>query len=315
MTEMTKLQRFTAALNGDDVDRLPVSMWLHFATEHLSSEETARAHIRYFNTYDWDYLKSMNDYRYPMPNGDMVTNADELLAFAPLPMTEPAFAKQLASLRIVRESLGADVPIVETLFNPLQTLVRGSGLSAQQLALAHPSAGHAALEAITQTLIDYVNALRGIGVTGLFYSINGAVNPESGGLTDAQFNEFVRPYDLRILRAAEGMARIAHVHGFDLLFERTLDYPVEAYSWSHHNTAPSLAQARKLTSAALVGGINEVAIAKQSVADISADIEAAVREAGTRKLLIGPGCTVPPDTPYRLQMAAGRAARGAALGG
>ena len=309
MTEMTRMQRFMAAINGEAVDHLPVSMWLHFATEHLSSEETARAHMRYFTTYGWDYLKSMNDYRYPMPHNDMVTNADELAAFKPLPMTEPAFAKQLACLRIVHSELGADVPIVETLFNPLQTLVRGSGLSAQELVLANPAAGHAALEAITQTLIDYVNACRNIGVVGLFYSINGAVKPQSGGLTDAQFDEFVRPYDLRILRAAEGMARIAHVHGFDLLFERTLDYPVEAFSWSHHNTAPSLAQARKLTHAALVGGINEVAIAKQSVADITADIEDAVRDAGPRKLLIGPGCTVPPDTPYRLQMAAGRVAR------
>ena len=49
-------------------------------------------------------------------------------------------------------------------------------------------------------------------------------------------------------------------------------------------------------------------IAKQSVAEISADIVSAAHEAGTRKLLIGPGCTVPPDTPYRLQVAARHAA-------
>jgi uroporphyrinogen decarboxylase len=306
MTSMTKMQRFTAALRGEAVDRLPVSMWLHFASEHLTSEETARLHARYFTTYDWDYLKAMNDYRYPVPGGETVTREADLRAFRPLPMSEPAFAKQLAMLRMLRGQLGADVPIVETLFNPLQTLVRGAGASAAQAVFANPQAGHEALEAITQTLIDYVKACKEAGVTGLFYSVNGAVKPEAGGLADGQFAEFVRPYDLRILKAAEGMARIGHIHGFDLLFERTLDYPVEAFSWSHHNSAPSLAEARKLTQAALIGGINEVTITRQSVADIRADIEAAVREAGARKLLIGPGCTVAPDTPFRLQYAAGQ---------
>ena len=99
-----------------------------------------------------------------------------------------------------------------------------------------------------------------------------------------------------------------HVHGFNLEFGRTVNYPVEAFSWSHHQTVPSLAEARGLTQAALMGGINEGAIAKQSVAEISADIASAAHEAGTRKLLIGPGCTVPPDTPYRLQEAARHAA-------
>ncbi len=309
MASMTKMQRFVAAIRGEQVDHLPASMWLHFASEHLSAEETARAHLRYFTTYDWDYLKLMNDYRYPLPGGEMIQGASDLTAFRPLPMSEPAFAKQLACLRKLHSELGPDVPIVETLFNPLQTLVRGAGASAAQIVFENPQAGHAMLEAVTQTLIDYVVALKQNGATGLFYSVNGASHPQASGLTEAQFGEFVKPYDLRILQAAEGLVRIGHIHGFDLQFERVLDYPVEAYSWSHSNTRPTLAEARKLTQAALVGGIDEVAISKQSVAEIEEGIRQAVREAGWRKLLIGPGCTVPPDTPYRLQFAVSRMAR------
>lgn len=307
MTSMTKMQRFMAAINGEAVDHLPVSMWLHFATEHLSSEDTARAHLRYMAAYDWDYLKAMNDYRYPLPSGQNVTSEADLLAFKPLPMSKASFANQLACLRILSAELGPDVPIVETLFNPLQTLVRAAGASATQVVFDYPQAGHAMLDAVTQTLCDYVTSCKALGITGVFYSINGASREDAGGLTAAQFDEFVKPYDLRILQAAAGMVRIAHVHGFNLEFGRTVDYPVEAFSWSHHQTAPSLAEARALTQAALIGGINEGAIAKQSVAEISADIAAAASEAGTRKLLIGPGCTVPPDTPYRLQAAARRA--------
>lgn len=309
MTSMNKMQRFMAAMNGEAVDHLPVSMWLHFATEHLSSEETARAHVRYMTAYDWDYLKAMNDYRYPLPTGQNVTTEADLRAFKPLPMSEPAFAKQLECLRLLRAELGPDVPIIETLFNPLQTLVRGAGAGAAQVVFEHPQAGHELLGSITRTLCDYVTAVKALGITGLFYSINGASRADKGGLTEAQFDAFVRPYDLRILQAATGMVRIAHVHGLDLEFGRTLDYPVEAFSWSHHQTKPTLAEARKLIHAALIGGINEGAIARQSVDEISADIASAAREAGTRKLLIGPGCTVPPDTPYRLQVAARHATR------
>jgi uroporphyrinogen decarboxylase len=310
---MTTLQRFMAAIQGNDVDRLPVSMWLHFASEHLPPEEVARLHMRYLEAYGWDYLKVMNDYRYPLPGIANVTSADDLRQFKPLSMQEPSFAKQLVCLRALRAGLGPDMPLIETLFNPLQTLVRGAGAGAASVAMDNPAAGHLALETVTQTLVEYVQALKGAGVTGLFYSINGAVEPSAGGLTDEQYAAFVAPYDLRILQAAEGLVRIAHVHGTSLRFERVWGYPVEAFSWSHFNSAPSMAEARRHTQAALVGGINEMAIARQSAAEIGADIERTVREAGPRKLLIGPGCTVPPDTPARLQLAAGRTAKGLRL--
>ncbi len=309
MKTMTKLERFNAAVRGDDVDRLPVCMWVHFASEHYSGEETARLHVNFFKTYDWDFMKTMNDYRLPLPGAPNVTTREHLLAFKPLPMDHPTYANQLACLRRIRAEIGPDVAILDTLFDPLQTLVRGTGRHARDLVLSNPEAGHVALEAITQTLIAYIGELRKLGVNGLFYSINGAVEPAKGGLTDAQYAEFVAPYDQRILQAAEGMTRIAHVHGFHLRFERCLSYPVEVFSWSHLATPPSLAEARKLTTAALLGGMDETKIAYQSVDDVRADITRSVEEAGPRKLLIGPGCTVPPDTPYRLLKAAGDTVR------
>jgi len=306
---MTKLERFMAAIRGEDVDRLPVSVWLHFASEHLPGDETAQLHLSFMREYDWDYLKLMNDYRYQLPGVPAVTSEAHLRRFEPLPMSEPTFAQQLTCLKTLRAALGPGTPMIETLFNPLQTLVRGSGANAQRLVFEHPDAGRQALESITRTLIAYLDAIREIGVTGIFYSINGAVQPGKGGLTDQQFAAFVAPYDLRILEAAQGMVRVAHVHGFDLLFERVLGYPVEAFSWSHFNSAPSLAEARRLTQAALMGGINEAAVARQSTFDIANDIRMSVAEAGSRKLLIGPGCTVPPDMPRRLMKAAAQTVR------
>lgn len=53
------------------------------------------------------------------------------------------------------------------------------------------------------------------------------------------------------------MIRMVHAHGVNLRFDRCADYPCEALSWSHFNSAPSLSEARALTSVALIGGMNE----------------------------------------------------------
>jgi uroporphyrinogen decarboxylase len=306
---MSKKERFRAAIAGEDVDHLPVSVWLHLASEHLSGAEAARLHLAYYRAYDWDYLKVMHDYRYPLPNGlAEVRTARELEMLEPLDLQADNFKNQLALYAALLPELDGKAPLIETLFDPLQTLVRACGASVRQAIFDSPRAGHQALEAVTQSLVLYILELKNIGVDGLFYSINGAVSPESGGFSDAIWKEFVDPYNRRILKAAEGMVRIAHIHGFNLAIERVMDYPVEAWSWSHYNSAPSLAAMRNLTQACLFGGINEIAMAHQTESELAADITKAAVEAGTRKLVIGPGCTVPPDTAYHLLRAARQAA-------
>lgn len=64
---MNRRERFTAALGGAAVDRPPCTAWIHFATDALSPEETARRHQLFMQTYGWDFCKLMNDYRFPLP--------------------------------------------------------------------------------------------------------------------------------------------------------------------------------------------------------------------------------------------------------
>lgn len=307
---MTKLERFHAAITGQEVDKLPVSVWLHFASEHHPGEEVARLHKAFVDEYDFDYVKSMNDYRYPLPGIDSVETEADLLRFEPVEMNHPVFAEQLKAQRLLRAELGPDVPVVETVFSPIQTLLRGAGNSAWNAVVAHPKAAHSMLEAVTETVIRYVRSLKELGVNSIFFSVNGANRPPAiGGLPREQFDEFVAPYDRRVLEAAEGMVRIGHIHGYDLEFERVLGYPLEAFNWSHHHTTPSLADARKLTDKALIGGIDEVRVFTQTPGEVAQDIRDAVNEAGRSKFLVGPGCTVLPDTPKKLLHAIVKTAR------
>jgi uroporphyrinogen decarboxylase len=297
---MTKLERFLRAVRGDRADRPPVSAWLHFGSEHLDAATVADLHVRFHRAYDWDFVKVMNDYRFPLPGIDEVADVDDLARFEPLSMDEAAFATQLEVLRRIRSACGPDVPIVETLFDPLQTLVRAAGGRTLELVRGAPEAGRRAVAAVSETLVRYVDACREVGVSGIFLSLNWAVEASAGGLSAADFALLAEPFERDVLAAAEGMTRIAHVHGFDLDAERVLAYPVDAFNWSHLHTSPSLGEARRLTDVALMGGFDELAVAHQTPREILAGARSAYAEAGAAGFLLAPGCSVPVDTPSRV---------------
>ena len=66
---MNKIERVDSVLNGKEVDRPPVSLWYHFGIQHTDGQQFARVTLDFFDYYDFDFLKVMNDYYYPTPEG------------------------------------------------------------------------------------------------------------------------------------------------------------------------------------------------------------------------------------------------------
>ena len=58
---MNKIERVRAALAGQPVDRPPFTVWYHFGNQHAPAERTAEVHLEFFEHYDLDLLKLMND--------------------------------------------------------------------------------------------------------------------------------------------------------------------------------------------------------------------------------------------------------------
>src|SRR5215475_8341949 len=127
---MTRRERVMAAVRGDQVDRVPVSLWLHnFATENSVEALTAET-LRLGRRFDWDYLKpqsraqcfaEMWGLRY-RPSGEQavpytvthspIADADGLRRLAPADPRAGALGEQLQALRAIREAVGADPPII-----------------------------------------------------------------------------------------------------------------------------------------------------------------------------------------------------------
>jgi uroporphyrinogen decarboxylase len=321
---MTKRERVRAAVRGEPVDRVPVSLWLHnFATENSAETLTAET-LRLARRFDWDFLKpqsraqcfaEMWGLRYT-PSRERatpytvtrapLTTADDLRRLEPVDAQSGALGEQLQALRAICKAVGTETPIIWTVFSPLMVLpflLEGGRAMAISLMRAEPAAVDHALGAMAETLAEYAAAAVAAGADGLFYATNMATRELS---TAAECRRFQRPYDLRILGRVENAPfNVLHVCGTGILFDEFTDYPMAALSWATVSGNPSLKDAHTRTGRAVIGGLPaKPEIRTLAPGEVAARGRRAIAEMGGRSLLLGPDCSIDPDTPDSVMEAA-----------
>ena len=326
---MTNRDRVMAALRGEAVDRVPLSFWMHHFVAENSVEGFVAESLRLARAFGWDYLKPQSraqcfaeawglQYRASDERAVAYTrthapcaDAAGLRSLKPAEPAAGALGEQLRALRQIRAGVGPDTPIVWTVFSPLMVvpyLLPGGVEQALAIAREEPAALEAGLGAIAHTLADYTRLALAAGADGLFYATNVA---RRDLLSAAECQRFQRPYDLQILAAtAAAPFNVLHVCGSGVLFDEFVDYPVQAISWAQAEGNPSLADGRRRSGRAVMGGLPAKPVIVTLTPDAVADrARAAVREMDGRALLLGPDCSINPDTPDALLQAA-RAALG-----
>ena len=170
---MNKIERVRAALAGRPVDRAPFTVWYHFGNQHAPAERTAQVHLEFFDHYDLDLLKLMNDYDYPMPAGmEVVASAADLGKLAPFDPVESPFGTQLQTVELVARALRDRALFVDTVFNAWNTLKRNLVREAMPALMAEqPKALEAALAVVNDNLIRYAQASLARGAAGIFFSV------------------------------------------------------------------------------------------------------------------------------------------------
>jgi uroporphyrinogen decarboxylase len=290
---MTKIERVRAALAGQDLDRPPITVWYHFGLQHAPAERTAQAHLEFFDAYNLDWLKVMNDYSYPMPARiETLAEARDLQRLVPFDVAQGPLGEQLKVVELLAPALRGRALFVDTVFNAWSTLRRNVVKDAMEpLMRDHADLLEAALGVVNDNLIRYALGSLQRGSAGIFYSVPATAE----SLSLEQYERFMRPFDLALLEAIRpfGEFHILHAHGARIHLERLLDYPVHAISWADRESGPSLADMRKRTAHALVGGIHHVNFPYVAAAHVRAEIQGAVAEAGRTKLLLAPGCALP----------------------
>ena len=290
---MNKIERVRAALAGRPVDRTPFTVWYHFGNQHAPAQRAAQVHLEFFDHYDLDLLKLMNDYDYPMPAGlEVVATPADLARLEPFDPLQTPFATQLETVELVATALRGRALFVDTVFNAWNTLKRNLVRDAMPALMAqHPEAVEGALRIVNDNLIRYAQASLARGAAGIFLSVPATAE----SVTPEQYERFMRPFDLALLEAIKGRGEchVLHAHGERLYFDRLADYPAHALSWADQNGGPSITEARKRTPFTLMAGLNHVTFTEVSAARVREQVRRAAAEGGPTRFILAPGCSLP----------------------
>jgi uroporphyrinogen decarboxylase len=315
MGRMSKRERLEAAIAGAPLDRPPVALWRHWPGDDRTPEGLAERTLSFQRRFDFDFVKVTPASSFCVwdwgARDEWRGNVEGTREYVHRPVWEPedwgrlsvldpgcdSLGAQLECLRRIRDGLGDDVPFIQTIFSPLAQAKNLAGQERLALHLRrHPAALQEGLEVITETTIRFVEAARECGIAGVFYAVQHA---SYDLLSEEEYQAFGRPYDLRILEAAEDLwLNVLHLHGVEAMFDLVVDYPVQVLNWHDRESVISLGAGQRRFPGAVCGGLARwetvVCGTPQTVRAEAAD---ALAQTGGARFILGTGCVVPVVAP------------------
>jgi len=290
---MNRIERVERVLQGNEVDRPPLSLWYHFGVQHGDGERFARLAVDCFRHYRFDFLKVMNDYFYPMPDGiEAVRTAPDLERIVRFDVETSPWREQLRAMEAIASELAGEAFFLDTVFDPWQTLRRAlAGEHLDRLMEEEPDAVLSALEIIAENLCRYCERSLAAGSAGIFLSV--AAGKELVGR--APFLRFVKPFAARVLASIRGKAILntAHLHGDDLWFDDCIDLPADAFNWWDRGpNGPSLAAVKERIPGCVMGGIDHKIVTRRTGPFLKEHVREGRRLGGRDRFFLANGCSI-----------------------
>lgn len=314
-------ERVQMIIAGETPDRFAASFWRHFFHREHFAEGTAESMLDFQKEFDWDFMKinpradfhvedfgfkqewSHNEFVKHKKTYFPIKTANDWLKIEPLPPTAPVLAEHLKVVSLIRKGSQKELPILMTLFTPLA--IAGRMVEDNQTLVDHirtePDKVANALRAITDTFVKYTSELRNAGADGLFFATTQWASADT--LTWPEYEQFGVAYDLEIIKAAEADAiNLLHVCESNNYLEKMvgIDYHAGMYNWdaAHPTNLPIDKAADLIKTGALVGGVDhEGWLLKSSPDEIKYLIDELKDKNSRSRLIIGPGCAIPPEVP------------------
>ena len=314
MPAMTRRERLEAAIRGEATDRVPVALWRHFPGDDYRPEDLAASIVGFQRRYDFDFAKVTPASSYSVADWGArdewrgheegtrvythypIQSPDDWKSLRSLDPLSGALGAQLKCLDLIHRDLGDDVPFIQTVFAPLGQAKHMAGERAFIHLRQHPAALKVGLETITRVTIQFIKEAIKTGIAGLFFAVQHARYTTT---SPAEYAEFGKEYDLRVLEAARGLwLNVVHLHGDDVMFDLIADYPVQVWNWHDRDTPPTLRDALPQVKGAVCGGVSrEATMLRGAPEDVRREIADAIAQTGGRRLIIGTGCVTLVTTP------------------
>jgi len=310
---MTKRERLMVALAGGKPDRVPVSIYQHSSAHNRGAREFADYTLEFHKEYNPDYVKVMYDELYDSPvNYQFASDPTVWEMLEHLDPRKAAFGRYLQSLKIVRDAVDADTPVIGTVFTPLHIAARLAWTRLTEDCRTDLEKVEKGLSTIADNWVAFIEAAR--KDTGIDGFLVGAFGGENAWLSESDYQRIASPHDRKLLGAMKGMpCVIVHGHGErGAHFEVFKEYECNALSWEDRSGGPSLGVAKTRTDKCLVGGVDHHMAQNGAESAVYAQAREAIEVMGGADFILAPGCTFLPGTPKVNMLALKRASIDAA---
>ncbi|MEQ8677585.1 MAG: uroporphyrinogen decarboxylase family protein [Aggregatilineales bacterium] len=314
---MDKRERLERTIAGDSVDRPPVALWRYFPGDDQRSADFAHASLHFQLQYDWDFLKvtpastycvadhGSKDFRSASFSGDREISkfaVQKSLQWTELRPIEPSrgeYGKQLEALRLIGDGLHAEqTPFLATVFSPLAQAARFAGESTLTRHLRlRTDRVRTGLNAITESLLRFIEALKRIDIAGIYYVVEHA---DFDILSEEEYRIFGTPYDYKVFDALSPRwwLNIVQLKGNAPMFDLASAYPVHAINWDNLESTVDLATAKLAFPRALCTGLSAIPSLQDGTPTVVRDrARTAFEQMDKRRLILSAGDATTIATP------------------
>lgn len=313
---LSKRERLERAIHGGELDRVPVSLWRHWPGDDQRATDLAEATIAFQRRWDFDFVKvtpsssfCITDYgvqdrwvghlegtrEYTKRAVERSLDWTELRVLNP---DRGGTGRQLEVLRILNEAFGTEVPFIQTVFSPL---AQAKNIAGKPLLIEHmrtaPDRLKTGLGTITESTLRFIDAMRRSGVSGIFYAVQHASHSV---MSEAEYEEFGRPYDLQILEALpdDWWLNVLHLHGPAPMFDMVSDYPIQVINYHDRETGLTLAEGKLRFEGAVSGGIGRMEpMHNGTPVEVRSQARQAIEQTNGRRFILSTGCVIMATTP------------------
>jgi uroporphyrinogen decarboxylase len=312
---VNKRERVYAALEGQPVDRVPLSLWRHFHKQDQKPVSLVSATLAFYKRYDFDLIKltpsgfyaiedwgaqinlSKDDDQPPTLKKTVIKKPEDWRNLTTLSSTAGSYGQTLEVIKLLTTQLDKDdAPVLMTVFSPLTLAYKLAGDALLDHLQNYPTDVHIGLATIAETTSRFADISLEAGADGIFFA---SQLSRADLLTEEMCQTFVIRYDLIALERVKSqpVPLVLHLHGANPHFATVNQYPAHAVSWHNHETGPSLAEALTLTDKTLLTGLDLATLERGSPAEVVAQVREALEQTGGQRLILAPACVIPTTSP------------------
>ncbi len=310
---MTRRERTLAAFNNKKVDKVPFSLWGHFLKDEYIVDATKdtsllsdvkEAQLRFVEETGVDFVKIMSDglFRYPSEGFCDFNHVDDFSKIVKIGKDNPYIRGHATNVKNIT-SCSDDLVYIYNVFSPSMLFRIVNGQEAFMAAYKEaPQKMSDAFKRVGEATIYQVEAImKESGADGIYYCVQ---NQDIDVISDEEYDKYFGEVDAHIMQCANEIndCSILHICGYEGKRNRVPywnKYKSKIVHWATHVEGVSLAEGREIFKGrCILGGFantKDGILYRGSEAEIKAEAQKIVQEAGAQGLVVGADCSLPFD--------------------